>query len=571
MEPFSNPSINPLAHEWMDALIYHHPTSSGVDGVLRILGLVHLYGASGIHLYAVGTWIQILAQRLGMHFGVSSRQLSLGVLGVFLVSTLVIWKLQGFALSLFRPLCTLLLRMGFKEWGARTAPGVPLLVTLGVECLLTQRSGLSPGALHYYLAVGGSLVAFSGPASARSPFRTHLEMAVFSWIPIACWDLLKDGLVSPMTPFLSLLTVPFLSLGLFPIAVGASIFSSEIPGPMLKVCESIFDGLLEFLDFLQKCTGGSLVMVVRHEATWFAFFATLGVHFARRLPLTRRPGSVPRGMRLVGVLLLGIGTFLVRVHGPHPSRVAQLDVGQGDSALTISKSRTELIDVGGSRALGPAEWIHSLARFGVTEVDGILLTHMDRDHTGGLPALLSVISVGCIEISRMHQREDAGKIWIEWLRTRVPETRILDSGCIQDSEVAWFQSRRHRSGGNAWMAGVVHELDPSAVYLALGDGDADQERQFLSHFEAEIPRVRQRIWKVGHHGSRFSSDLGVLQRLNPQEVWISVGRKNPYHHPSPETLSRLSLLPGRIRRTDREGDLVYPFDTPSKGPLSGFF
>ena len=105
------------------------------------------------------------------------------------------------------------------------------------------------------------------------------------------------------------------------------------------------------------------------------------------------------------------------------------------------------------------------------------------------------------------------------------------------------------------MAGIYHELDSNKAYFALGDGDQTQELSYGKRFQVEISNHPEKIWKVSHHGSKFSSNPEFLSELDPDQFWISVGRKNTYHHPHPLTLLRLSHLRGVIHRTDVEGEL----------------
>jgi competence protein ComEC len=237
--------------------------------------------------------------------------------------------------------------------------------------------------------------------------------------------------------------------------------------------------------------------------------------------------------------------------------VVQLDVGQGDSALIQEGAHAELVDAGPETPTGAEAWIRRLGRYGVTRLDGVLLTHLDQDHAGGLHSLLSALPVGCLEISMPHQRRQKGRAIVRWAHSLPDAPVILNSGCIRLSKVEWFQSRRTGAKGNEWMAGLVRRMSEQEAYFALGDGDSVQELEFINRFRKEILSSRYRIWKVGHHGSRFSSDLAFLSELKPKEFWISVGRKNPYHHPSNEALLRIQLSGGGMHRTDREGDLVY--------------
>ncbi|MBU6154833.1 MAG: ComEC/Rec2 family competence protein [Bdellovibrionales bacterium] len=534
------PILESLAREWMDALLFHKPVSSGVDGVLRTMGVVHLYGASGIHLYAVLSWIEFACKKVGRARGLPARGVRLAILALFLLLALWIWKLQGFSFSLFRPLCSILIRAILRESGVRVWIFAPLVMTLVLEYVLSIKTGLSYGAHHYYLAVGGSLVALSRGDAGRSHLRLHAEMAVYSWIPIALLDFFKDHLVSPWTPLLSLITIPPLTLFLYPCSLLALSFQGSIPEVIFSIWVFFFQALIRVLDCVPP------VFSVGWDCALISLLL-IGILKSARIPRA-----------------FGIGFFLIVIAGwrgfqpfSGPNQVVQLDVGQGDSALIQEGNHAELVDAGPVRFPGPEGWIRRLSRYGVTSLDGILLTHLDDDHAGGLYPLLSVVNAGCIEISNPHQTTKKGRDLEVWLKTLPEPPEIRSSGCILLSRVEWFRSSRHASKGNIWMGGISRRISGLESYLALGDGDVEQELEFEGRFSGQIKSSSVRIWKIGHHGSRFSSDLGFLRRIAPSELWISVGKRNPYRHPAREVLARLGLQKGEVRRTDTEGDLIY--------------
>ena len=66
--------------------------------------------------------------------------------------------------------------------------------------------------------------------------------------------------------------------------------------------------------------------------------------------------------------------------------------------------------------------------------------------------------------------------------------------------------------------------------------------------------------KVAHHGSRGSSTPEFLAAVTPSLAVISVGARNAYGHPAPETLARLAAAGARVLRTNRDGALIFETD-----------
>ena len=73
--------------------------------------------------------------------------------------------------------------------------------------------------------------------------------------------------------------------------------------------------------------------------------------------------------------------------------------------------------------------------------------------------------------------------------------------------------------------------------------------------QAQLPQVDVLI--AGHHGSKYSTSWELLQAVKPEMVIISAGEDNPYGHPAPELLDRLTQAGCYIYRTDQNGTIVF--------------
>ena len=65
------------------------------------------------------------------------------------------------------------------------------------------------------------------------------------------------------------------------------------------------------------------------------------------------------------------------------------------------------------------------------------------------------------------------------------------------------------------------------------------------------------VLKVAHHGSKTSSSSAFVSKVNPDIAVISVGESNRFSHPSPEILANLLEYGIQVRRTDKEGTILF--------------
>jgi len=83
---------------------------------------------------------------------------------------------------------------------------------------------------------------------------------------------------------------------------------------------------------------------------------------------------------------------------------------------------------------------------------------------------------------------------------------------------------------------------------------ADMEQEEMENIFETGVNLETDIFKVPHHGSRFSLYRAWLDSIHPQAVWISVG-KNSFGHPSREVLEYWGERHIPVYRTDDHGTL----------------
>ena len=88
-------------------------------------------------------------------------------------------------------------------------------------------------------------------------------------------------------------------------------------------------------------------------------------------------------------------------------------------------------------------------------------------------------------------------------------------------------------------------------FLFMGDAGINREKDILENYNIKDIDVL----KVGHHGSKTSSSVDFINRINPKYSIISVGKNNRYGHPNDSVLE--TLKDSKIYRTDQDGSIIF--------------
>lgn len=237
--------------------------------------------------------------------------------------------------------------------------------------------------------------------------------------------------------------------------------------------------------------------------------------------------------------------------------VSFIDVGQGDATLVQSGGENYLIDAGEPEA-GP-EVVDFLRSRGVEELDGLVATHPDADHIGGLPDVLDAFPVSTVYLS--GEADKGTTTFNTFLRAvqeegaQVFEARAGMAMSWGGTDVTVLSPPPDTEGG---LFGESNE-DSVSLLLVFGEarvlltGDAENRgEEYMSTGRYAGPVT---VLKVGHHGSNTSTTPLFLNRFRPEIAVISVG-ENSYGHPTPQTVRRLKTVGAEVFRTDEDGDVI---------------
>ena len=236
--------------------------------------------------------------------------------------------------------------------------------------------------------------------------------------------------------------------------------------------------------------------------------------------------------------------------------IAACDVGQGDGLIVRSDNRILVIDVGRK----PEPMRHCFTQLGITHIDLLVLTHFDKDHVGGLEAVVGKVDHAIV--GKPENSEDSSLL-AELSQSGAQVSRghsgMRGSLGHVDWHVLWPDGRHPTMEmGNPGSITLLVEF-PRFNAIFLGDLGQEAQRELLnSSHVSDIDVV-----KVAHHGSADQSPA-LYEALQPEIGIFSVGADNDYGHPRQETLDILNKLHARTPRTDLNG-LIIISSTASTG------
>ena len=98
---------------------------------------------------------------------------------------------------------------------------------------------------------------------------------------------------------------------------------------------------------------------------------------------------------------------------------------------------------------------------------------------------------------------------------------------------------------------VIYTKINNHKFLFMGDAGIEVEQDLIEKYNLQ----NIDILKVGHHGSKTSSNKDFINEINPVYSIISVGKNNRYGHPNKEVLNNLEN--SKIYRTDNDGSIMF--------------
>src|SRR6266581_647241 len=191
---------------------------------------------------------------------------------------------------------------------------------------------------------------------------------------------------------------------------------------------------------------------------------------------------------------------------------------------------------------------------GIAALDALVVSHDDRDHSGGAASVLEAIPVGVLwsSLSPDHVLLEA-TVW------RAP--------CRADRKWLWdgvafefLHPQEDIPAGRAARANnrscVLRIEAPGGRVLLTGDIERAAEHELLRRAPGLL---RAEVLLVPHHGSATSSAPEFVKRVAPRYAVFTVGYRNRFGHPREDVLARYREAGSELLRTDAAGAIRLRF------------
>ena len=230
-------------------------------------------------------------------------------------------------------------------------------------------------------------------------------------------------------------------------------------------------------------------------------------------------------------------------------RFTTLDIGQGDSAVLIAPGGCVALFDGGPTGSGTTIKAY-LKSLGVTNIDMVFISHMHADHMGGIDEVdvgTDAVSIDAVYDHGGTYSSGAYTDYVSHFSGRRTTARKGDVyNLCNQVRLEVVSAGGNHSDENA--KSVVVKVSYGA-FDALVGGDLTGEggEDIESVIATAVGPLE--LYKVHHHGSRYSSNNTLLEATKPTVSFISVGKDNTYGHPTAECLGRLAAHNSEVWQT----------------------
>ncbi|MDD2721999.1 MAG: DNA internalization-related competence protein ComEC/Rec2 [Gallionella sp.] len=358
--------------------------------------------------------------------------------------------------------------------------------------------------------------------------------------------------VSLVSPLANAFAIPLVSLVVVPLTLLGAALPLDTP---LWLAHQVIAWTMIPLQWLNSLPAA--VWTQHAPPPWSIVTGMLGVLWILL------PAGFP--LRWLGVPLL-LPMFLNTPEPPRPDslRLIIFDVGQGLSVAAQTAHHALLYDTGpdysGDADSGNRILVPTLRALGIRELDGVMLSHDDLDHTAGTASVLQAIPTGWLSSSLPVNETTL-------LPDNHIDTRLCRDGVTWDWDGVHFEvlhpAARHSSKPHDNDLSCVLRISIGRQHVLLtGDITKKSEQRLLRDNQDQLAAS---LLVVPHHGSSGSSSSEFVAAVLPDYAVFTNGYRNRFDHPKPEVVQRYADSGAELLRSDDDGAILVGMDATRLG------
>lgn len=521
-----------------------HDIPKPQNQLLIATGTAHLLAISGLHVGIIASLFFVIGRlfwRVVLYRSGISRN---RVAALFAIAAALAYAaLAGFSLPTVRAMIMLLVLLTAQLCGNR----INLLQSLcWVVIAIVILDPRSVGSNSFWLSVGAVLIIayaqFKNIASL-SWWRQLFVLQFYFTLLFLPLGILIFGQLTPASFVANIIAIPLIGMLVLPLillTVVTVLLNWSVSRTLLELIDFLLSRLMNYLGWLNE---SGLETIPSAAIPLFLLLMVLLL-----LPVLFSPAA--RGFGKPIFVLLLIPLFVETGKPDHGDfEMTVLDVGMGTSMLVRTRNHSLIYDLGPASRFGysAADWamLPALKLKGIGQADLIVISHVDRDHSGGFISLLdnyrrtALLSGTPDELRRrfkLDHRVRSCHRYPKWQWDGVAFEFLSTSPFNVDS------STNNRS--------CVLLVDGHHRVLVPGDIESSQEAVLV---QQQAPGLNADVLIAPHHGSNTSSSTEFLNTVSPQQAIFTLAHGNRWGFPRPEVVARYEQMRINYLRTDENG------------------
>lgn len=514
--------------------------------IYRELGLGHILAVSGLHIGIISSFILFILRCLT----VPRKLSSLLTIGIILLYSYLI----GFPHSMMRAILMFSLLILTKLQHEHSNPINILSLSALIVLIANPFALFSLGFILSYTAVISLFLLSRRIQILFYPRKGYLTSSLSTVLAANIGLLPVQGYffnyISIIGIIANLVVIPILSLSLI---LSVSMIVLEYIFPFFNIGLSVVLNILldtegMIREFLFKFSPLNFQTPSPNLTEIITYYLAIAILF-KIIDTSQLQRNIKKSILIFCCFLIFVNFIIITTDDK--LELHFIDVGQGDSLLLRTRGRDVLVDTGGSllsNYVGEQITLPYLQKLGVNRLDGVVISHFDADHSGGLSSLIGNIKINNIYGSYIP---DDAHLYAKIKESQIPYKTLKAGDRFRINEyischVLWPRDIGNLSSNNK---SLVLLMDYKGYKILLtGDIEREVEQQMLKVLPSNI-----HILKVAHHGSSTSTSQEFLEVARPVNSIISAGRDNQFGHPHDDVIERLEGVSSDIYRTDQMG------------------